>query len=515
NFYRLNKFIFTVLAKLAGFALYMIYFTFALSHETGNEQANCLIVGTLIGSVIFAINFIPPTYKKKFERAEIGKKISLVLNNIICLTIVIIGCIAIVAINLNSYKKLRGLIGIVSFILISVFFSVKVSKIKWKQIVWSLIFQFVLYVVMLRIEFGRQIFELISDGMVDFLNHANAGSEFVFGEKYTNHPFALQVLPMILFVSVVFSILYAVNVMQPFVIFFGHIFSIFFNTTLYESMCIVSNIFLGMSEAPLIVKPYLEFMTDSELNLIFTAGFATVSGSIMGAYIMYGASPAHLLSASVMSVFGAITISKILYPEISNFDEQQQDEQNDEQHDDSNVRNDNNASIKSETRTKSVLEAITDGASTAMKIMTGIVANLLAFIPLLALLNTILTWFGERVGVANFTVQTICYYIFWPISYIIGVEQLECGIVGELIGVKIFLNELVAYQELSVYGILSERSIVIATYALCGFSNISAIGIQMATFNVLIPGRKIKNLIVRSMIAGNLVCFLTACIAGI
>ncbi len=280
NFYRLNKFFFTTFEKLTVFVLYMIYFVFAMSCETRTEQANCLIFGTLIGSVIFAISFIPPIYKEKFERAEIGKKISLVLNNIICLTIVIIRCIAIVAINLNSYQNLRGLIGIVSFILISVFFSAKVSKIKWKQIVWSLIFQFLFYVVILKIEFGRQIFELISDGMVDFLNHAKAGSEFIFGEKYTNHPFALQVLPMILFVSVVFSILYAINVMQLFVNFFGHIFSIFFNTTLYESMCIVANIFLGMNEAPLIVKPYLEFMTDSELSLIFTAGFATVSGSI-------------------------------------------------------------------------------------------------------------------------------------------------------------------------------------------------------------------------------------------
>lgn len=277
-----------------------------------------------------------------------------------------------------------------------------------------------------------------------------------------------------------------------------------------ESLNAAGNIFIGQTEAPLMIRPFLEHVTMSELHAIMTGGFATIAGSVLAAYIEYGVSASHLLSASVMSAPAALAISKLMYPETEIPE----------------TLNEENIELPKGNE-RNVIEAAAKGASTAIALVANIAANLIAFLAFLAFFNGVLSWLGSMVGKPELSFEYICSYVLRPVAFIMGVPWEDSDVVAELLGVKTFLNEFVAYTRLATIienrtkmtGLrtISVRSEIIATYALCGFANFSSIGIQIGGLAPLAPSRRqdLATVAVRALVAGTIACFMTACIAGV
>ncbi|XP_076349352.1 solute carrier family 28 member 3-like isoform X3 [Tachypleus tridentatus] len=339
-----------------------------------------------------------------------------------------------------------------------------------------------------------------------------------------------KILCVILFFSFCTSILYYCGIMQRLVVNIGWFLQKTIGTTSCESMNAAGNIFLGQTEAPLLIQPYLPMLTKSEIHAVMTGGFASIAGSVMAAFISFGVSPSHLLSACVMSAPAALAYSKLFYPETEE-----------------SRTNAKDISVEN-GKEHNVLEAATKGVSSAIPLVANIAANLVAFIAVLRFLDSSLTWFGSLIGWDFITFEWLLSKIFVPLAFIMGVPWIDCQEVSRLIGIKTTVNEFVAYAELgkliekqaltnyhkykrcmemkksflkkpsisSRSSNQKSRSEAIATYALCGFSNISAIGIQLGALGTLAPARKndIARVAVRAMIAGSAACFMTACIAG-
>ncbi|XP_054842087.1 solute carrier family 28 member 3 isoform X2 [Eublepharis macularius] len=349
-----------------------------------------------------------------------------------------------------------------------------------------------------------------------FLEYTDAGAKFVFGEKYTDHFFAFKVLPIVVFFSTVMSMLYHIGFMQWLIKKVGWIMQITLGTTPVESLVAAGNIFVGQTESPLLVKPYLPHVTKSELHAIMTAGFSTIAGSVLGAYISFGVSASHLLTASVMSAPAALAISKLFWPETERPQITAQRGTKMEKGD-----------------SKNLLEAASQGASASIPLVANIAANLIAFLALLSFFNAALSWLGNMFDYPQLSFEIICSYVFMPFSFMMGVDWEDSFIVGGLLGYKTFFNEFVAYERLAEFiqhrkeggemyrnGIkqyMSIRSETIATYALCGFANFGSLGLVIGGLTSMAPSRKrdIAGSAFRAMIAGTVACFMTACIAGI
>ncbi|KAL4220155.1 hypothetical protein ACF0H5_020565 [Mactra antiquata] len=333
------------------------------------------------------------------------------------------------------------------------------------------------------------------------------------------------------------NMLYYLGVMQAIISVIGRLLAFCMRTTPAESINAAANIFCSMTTSQLMIQPFLEDMTRSELHAVMTGGFATVAGGIMAAYINLGVPANHLLSASVMSAPAALAISKLSYPETEITKGSKKD-----------------FSFKDKGSERNIIEAITNGATLSLKIWAAIGTNVVAFLSLLGFVNSTLAWMGDRVGIENLSFELICSYVLFPVSFFMGVEPDDCGRVAELVGIKTFTNELIAYGNLQTYlenkknlnnyteyynttdwhwrnndvvlnitntvlkgGVLSGKSEVIATYALCGFANFGSIGITLGSLGTLAPSKKsdLSRMILRAMVCGNVACFLTACIAGL
>ncbi|XP_030844431.1 solute carrier family 28 member 3 [Strongylocentrotus purpuratus] len=399
--------------------------------------------------------------------------------------------------------------GLVIFTVLLYVFSKYPEKVKWRPVIWGLVLQFIFGILILRTYPGYVLFQWIGNVVQAFLGFSRAGSLFLFGENYNEHYFAFAVLPIIIYFSSAISILYYIGAMQFVIRKLAWVMQRTMKTSASESLNAAGNIFIGQTEAPLLIRPFLKDMTRSEIHAVMTGGFATIAGSVLGAYVLSGISAAHLVSASVMSAPAALAVSKLFYPETEK----------------SKTANSDNLVIEKGTE-RNFIEAAASGASTAIPLVLNIAANLVAFISLLALVNALLSYFGGLVGYPELTFELICSYVFMPVAFIMGVEWADCRLVAELIGIKTFVNEFVAYDKLATFidnretgagPTLSERSEVIATYALCGFANISSIGVQLGGLAPLAPSRKpdLAAVVIRALIAGTTACFMTACIAGI
>ncbi|KAH9523620.1 hypothetical protein Btru_040466 [Bulinus truncatus] len=452
----------------------------------------------------------------------------------------------VVDVALDRPRNLISLGGICFFVVSFFIFSHNPSKVKWRPVYWGIALQLIFALLILRTSWGHDAFQWLGDRVNEFLAYTDAGSKFIFGDKYEDHYFAFKVLPVVVFFSTFVSMLYYLGAMQAIIKLVGKFLSFCLGTSATESVNAAGNIFIGQTEAPLLIRPFLKDMTNSEIHAVMTGGFATIAGAVMAAYITYKVPANHLLSASAMSAPAALAMSKLFYPETAK-----------SKHSDKDVYN-----FEKGTE-RNLIEAASNGASVSVKLVANIAVNLIAFVALLHFINATLTWFGDRVGVDGLTFQFICSYIFWPISFLMGVDQEDCRIVAELIGTKIFLNEFVAYVDLSKFinnrialndylanytssfnttgnispgwrwvgediylnntgvtlqrGVLSPKSVVLATYALCGFSNLSSMGIQLGALGAMAPNRKsdLSKIVFRAMLAGNVACFLTACSAGL
>ena len=396
-------------------------------------------------------------------------------------------------------ERLISLLGLIVFIGCGYLCSVDRSKIRWTTVLWGIGLQLFLAFLILKTTVGLAFFQFLGDRARQFLDFSDAGAKFVFGDGFEEHFIAFKVLPTIIFFSAFISLLYHYKILPRIISALGWVMMRTMKTSGAESFSCAANIFVGQTEAPLIVKPYLPTLTMSELHAVMTGGFATIAGGVMAAYISFGIPAEHLISASVMSAPAALAMAKIFYPETA--------------------KPQTTGKIDLEVRSPYInsLDAITTGALDGLKLALNVGAMLIAFLGLLALVNVVLGWMGQQVGLPQLSLEWILSFLMFPFAWLMGIPLAECSQVGILLGKKVILNEFIAYLDLKeMMTALSERTTIIATYALCGFSNLGSIGIQIGGLSAIAPERQqdLAILGLRAMIAGSLACFLTACVTG-
>ncbi len=428
-------------------------------------------------------------------------------------------------------ERAVSLLGLGVFVLIGWLLSVNRKAVNWATVAWGLGLQFAFGMLILWTDAGRKFFSTANDLFTALIGYTNEGARFLFGNLVapnvpvgtaadafgalgdtgywanTGALFAFSVLPTIIFFSSLMTLLYYLGIMQLFVKAFAWVMYRTMRISGAESLSASGNIFLGQTEAPLLVKPFVRTMTKSELHSVMTGGFATVAGGVLAAYVgmlvaYFPSIAGHLIAASVMSAPAAIAISKLMYPETE------------EPVTRGEMR------IELEKTDANAIDAAARGASEGLGLALNVAAMLLAFIALMALFNGILGWVAGLFG-AELSIQMILGWIGAPLAWLMGAPWKDAIAVGTLIGEKTALNEFVAYLHLAEMlqggSDISARSVVIATYALCGFANFSSIAIQIGGIGGLAPERRgdLSRLGLRAMIAGSLASFMTACVVGI
>ncbi len=431
---------------------------------------------------------------------------------------------------------LRGLFGLAVIVGIAYAMSSNRKAINWRVVGAGIGLQLFFAIIVLKTSFGRDVFQAVGYGFAELLNFTRSGSEFIFGplalppgaSGSLGFIFATQVLPTIVFFASLMAILYYIGLIQPIVKGLGWVMAKTLKISGAEALSVAANVFVGQTEAPLVVKPYIDKMTRSELMTLMAGGMATIAGGVLAAYVIFlgGDDPAeqvkfaaHLLSASVMSAPAAVIMAKIIVPETET------------------PETVGEIKIHIEKTDVNVLEAAATGAGEGLKLALNVGAMLLAFLALLAVLNAILTWFGapvvfgtqlwdlngliQEVSGGKFealTLQTIFGYVFAPLAWAMGVEAADILYFGSLLGEKIAVNEFVAFTSLAdLKGVVSERTLIIGTYALCGFANFSSIAIQIGGIGSIAPRRRsdIAELGMKAVAGGALASWMTATIAGV
>jgi CNT family concentrative nucleoside transporter len=401
--------------------------------------------------------------------------------------------------------KYGGVIGLVAILLAAYLFSTNRSAIQKRVLIWGVTLQFAFAFLVLKTGFG-QIFYGISLFVNALLGYAGAGSSFVFGEKLGLKSdmfgvvFAFQVLPIVIFICSLFAILYFLGVMQVFVKGMAVFMQKFMGTSGAESTCVAASIVMGQTEAPVTIRPFLATLTESELFTVMVSGMAHVSGAVMAAYVaIAGVSITHLLTAVIMTAPATIMLAKMFVPETGE------------------PLTRGTVKVEVEKNGVNVIDAAARGAGDGLQLALNIAGMIIAFLALVALVNGGLGWAHSHVFWIPPSLQQILALIFAPIAWCLGVAWNDCATVGNLLGTRMVLNEFVAFVDLGkIRDTLQPRSFVIATFALCGFANLSSIAVQIGGIGALAPTRKsdLARLGVKAMIVGTLANFMSACIAG-
>lgn len=402
--------------------------------------------------------------------------------------------------------RFMSFIGLLSMVLIAYLFSSNRKEVNWRTVISGILIQVGLGLFILKLPFGRDIFEFAKDLFTGVLAYTNEGSKFVFGgltdASKIGFVFATMVLPTIIFMSSLMSVLYHVGAMQIVINFVAKIMVKVMGTSGAESLSCAANIFAGQTEAPLVVKPYINQMTRSELLAMMTGGMATVAGGVLAAYVGFGINAGHLLSASVMAAPAALVLAKIFIPET-------------EESQTVGV-----IKLKVEKTHSNIIDAAAAGAGEGLKLAVNVGAMLLAFIALIAMVNGMLGWATGLIGLEGITLERISGWLFAPVAFLIGIPWEDCLNFGTLLGKKIMINEFVAYLDLKSMieaKSMSPRAITMATYALCGFANFSSIAIQVGGIGTIAPERRgdLAKLGIRCLAGGMMAGLMTASIAGI
>ncbi|MEH2202697.1 MAG: NupC/NupG family nucleoside CNT transporter [Nostoc sp.] len=393
-------------------------------------------------------------------------------------------------------------LGILVFLSISYAFSVNRRAVRWRIVAWGLGLEFVFALVILKTPWGLNVFKSLGDIVGQFLAFSDVGAKFVFGENFKDHFFAFQVLPTIIFFSAFISVLYYYGILQRVVNVMAWVMMKTMKTSGSESLSCAGNIFLGPTESALMVKPYIANMTQSELHALMTGGFATIAAGVLGAYLSFGIPAEHLIAAFFMTAPTSLVVSKLLYPETEV----------------SETLGKAKADVK--TNYVNVIDAATTGALDGVKLAVNVGVMIIAFLGLLAALNALLGWLGAFVGLQQLSLQWILSFLMAPVAWLMGIPWADCRQVGALLGTKTILNEFIAFLDLKALiesGKISQRAVIITTYALCNFANIGSIGITIGGIAGIAPNRQhdLARMGVRSMIGGLLAGFITACIAGV
>ncbi|MGD2068013.1 MAG: NupC/NupG family nucleoside CNT transporter [Gemmatimonadota bacterium] len=431
-------------------------------------------------------------------------------------------------------ERLRSVLGLLVLGLLAWGFSVDRRRIPWRVVLWGLALQLLFAVFILKTPVGATVFDAVNDVVVALLGYTVEGARFLFGELVWNNVpvgqgqaggnapiqpqpglvantgayFAFNVLPTIIFFSSLMTVLYHLGIMQLVVRGVAWVMQRTMHTSGAETLSAAGNIFVGQTEAPLLIKPFVEKMTMSELMAVMTGGFATVAGGVLAAYVgmlvfYFPDIAGHLMAASVMSAPAALVVAKLMYPE------------------DGDPETSGTLDIRVEKPDVNVIDAAARGASDGLGLALNVGAMLMAFLALVYLLNSLVGWAGGLVGFDGLTIETILGWALSPLAWLMGVRWADAQVVASLMGVKTVLNEFVAYLQLSAIlggegpGI-SARSAVIATYALSGFANFSSIAIQLGGIGGIAPSRRhdLSRLGLRAMIAGSIAAFMTATVAG-
>ena len=408
-------------------------------------------------------------------------------------------------------ERLVSLLGLLVMVALTFALSADRRRVDLRLVAAGVGLQFALALLVLKTGPGQALFAHAGAFFTGLLGYVDFGSRFVFGDAFEDHFFAFKVLPTIIFVSALMSVLYHLGLMQPVVAAFAWVMRRTLRTSGAESLAAAANIFVGQSEAPLVVRPYVAAMTRSELMALMVGGFATIAGAVLAAFVGLGIDAAHLLAASVISAPAALMAAKVMEPE-------------------SEVpATRGRAAARVERTAGNVVEAAADGTLDGLRLALNVAAMLIAALGLIALLDGALGWAGRGAGWLlglegmEWSLSAALGYLFAPFAWLMGIEAADCLRAGELLGKKMVANEFVSYVQLSQWmqpgsGVeLSPRSVVILTYALCGFANFSSIGIQIGGIGGIAPERRsdLARLGFRAMLGGTLACFMTACVAGI
>ena len=404
--------------------------------------------------------------------------------------------------------RYTGILGLLTMLALAYIFSTNRRAIRVKTVAWGLFLQIAFAIFVLRIDYGRRAFQVIGDAANKALSYSFFGSEFVFGplgkqSSNIGFIFAFQVLPVVIFICAVFAILYHVGVMQIVIRGMAWAMTRILGASGAESLNVAASIFMGQTEAPVTIRPFLRELTRSELMTVMTSGMAHVSGSIMAAYFAFGAEPRHVLSAVIMTAPGTILVSKMLVPETETPKTagkvvMPENEEEKEKH-------------------ENLLGAIARGTGDGLHMALNIGAMLIAFIALIHLVDGIMGGIHNHLFWFPASLEGILGVIFAPVAWVIGIPWRDCHIIGNLLGTRMVLNELVAFSMLGPQrAALDPRTFTIATFALCGFANLSSIGIQIGGIGALAPNKRgeLARLGFRAMIAGTMANLMSASIAG-
>ncbi|OEE72553.1 NupC/NupG family nucleoside CNT transporter [Vibrio ordalii] len=395
---------------------------------------------------------------------------------------------------------LFGLVGVFALIACAYLLSENRSFINWKTVSRALLLQVGFAALVLYFPWGQSALASISGGVSSLLGFADAGIRFLFGDLAdSGFIFAVRVLPIIIFFSALISALYYLGIMQKVIEFIGGGIQKFLGTSKAESLVATGNIFLSQGESPLLVRPFLSRMTRSELFAVMAGGMASVAGSVLGGYAGLGVELKYVIAASFMAAPGSLMMAKIIVPE------------RDVPLDQTNIEMD-------KAQESNVIDALASGAMNGMKVAVAVGTMLVAFVSVIAMVNTGLESFGELLGLNGITLQLLFGYLFSPLAWLIGVPSHEVLMAGSYIGQKVVMNEFVAFIDFVDHkALLSEHTQVIITFALCGFANIGSIAIQLGSIGVIAPERRaeVANLGIKAVIAGTLANLMSACLAGI
>ncbi|MGS0526585.1 NupC/NupG family nucleoside CNT transporter [Zobellia nedashkovskayae] len=429
------------------------------------------------------------------------------------------------AFSLNSLG--RGILGMAVLLLISFLFSSNRRAINWKTVGIGLTLQLVIAIGVLKIPFIQRVFESIGEVFISILGFTRPGSKFLFEGLVVDtgtfgYIFAFQVLPTIIFFSALTSLLFYLGIIQKVVRVLAWMLSKTLGISGAESLSVAGNIFLGQTEAPLLIKAYLEKMTKSEILLVMIGGMATVAGAVLAAYIGFLGGEdkvlqlvfaKHLLAASVMAAPGAIVISKILYPQTEAVN--------------------TDVAVSSEKIGSNVLDAIANGTTEGLRLAVNVGAMLLVFVAMIAMLNGILDWIGDLTSLNQwvalntsydkFSLEAILGTVFAPLMWLIGVANEDIMLMGQLLGIKLVASEFVGYIQLAELKDMAtgasfsyNKSVIMATYMLCGFANFASIGIQIGGIGSLAPGQRktLSEFGLKAVLGGSIASLLSATIAG-
>lgn len=403
-------------------------------------------------------------------------------------------------------SRFIGILGLVILLGIAYLLSNNKKAINWKLVGIGITLQVTFALLILKVPVGRRVFESLGGLITKLLDFTKEGTTFLFGglidPTKSGVIFAFQILPTIIFFSAFMSILYYLGIMQAIISVLAKGIAKLLGTSGAETLSAVGNIFLGQTEAPLLIKPFIKSMTKSELLTIMIGGMATVAGGVMAGYVAMGISASHLLAASIMAAPAGLIVSKIIFPETET------------------PATKGKIEFELEATNSNLIDAAATGASEGLSLALNVGAMLLAFIALIAFVNSLIAWVGGLFGADFLSLGWILGRLFSPLAYVMGIPSQDIIKAGELIGQKVVLNEFVAYANLAPMikaGVLSEKATVILTYALCGFANISSIGIQIGGIGGLAPERRseIAQLGIRALIGGLITTCMTGTIAGL